>query len=90
MSAVYLIMSIFEEEFILEHSSSSTDQEILRLLWNSKVRNSVHSNLPLSPKLSQMNSVYITTYSSLNSLFNVIIPSHVCLPNESASFRLSD
>jgi len=39
-----------------EADNHSASQEILRLLWNLKVRYQVHKSLPLAPILGQMHS----------------------------------
>jgi hypothetical protein len=82
-------MSIYEDEFIVEDNSFSGGQEITCLLWNSKIHNRVHNNPRFVHKLNQTNPIYNITYSSLNTRFNIIIPQRLCLPDESASFRLS-
>jgi len=79
-----------EQSLSSEANSHSDTQEILRLLWNSKVHYRVHKHLPLVPILNQMNSVhsFSTYFPPIHS--NIILPSTPCSCKCSLSFRFSN
>jgi hypothetical protein len=54
-------------------TSSSANQECIRILWNSTVRCRVHKSPPLVPTLSQINLVYVLPSYSFKIQFNIIL-----------------
>jgi len=69
--------------------SHSNGQEILRLLWNSKVHYSVQKNPLVDHSLSHLNPLYTLALSSYKVKFGIILTSTSRFPKRSLSFRLS-
>jgi hypothetical protein len=57
----------------LEANSSSTSQEISRILWNLKIHDCVHNSIPLAPNLSQINPVHSVPFYFFKTHFNIIL-----------------
>jgi hypothetical protein len=56
-------------------NSSSTSQEIPRILWNTKVHRRVHKIRPPVRILSQINIIHVLSYDFFNIHVNILIPS---------------
>jgi hypothetical protein len=80
VSCDLLITNSTKQNLSSKPDSYLSSQEILGVLWNTKVHYRVHKSPPPVPILSHMNPVHILKIYYLQTNFNVILPSTPMCP----------
>ena len=83
----YLLTYSIEQTPSWEAYRFSANQEISRILWNSKVHYRIHKCPPRVPTLRQLDPVHTPTFHFLKTHVNIILPSTPGSPKLSRSLR---